>query len=67
VAGELTDTIRFLCIGAIGWTVSWADGIESWARVGIAVATAVWMTGKCIIIWRHILQNKTGDIDEEID
>ncbi|BAQ84437.1 hypothetical protein [uncultured Mediterranean phage uvMED] len=61
MAGEITDTIRFLCIGVIGWTVSWADGIESWARLGIALATAGYMTGKCIVIWSKIIKGNKED------
>lgn len=64
MASEATDAIRFLCIGAIGWTVSWAEGMEDWARLGIALATAGYMLGKCVVVWSKIIK---GTKDEESD
>lgn len=66
MASEATDALRFLCIGAIGWTVSWADGLEGWARLGIALATAGYMLGKCVVVWSKIIKGEKHK-DEEID
>lgn len=61
MASEITDAVRFVCIGLIGWTVSFTDGIEAWARLGIALATAGYMTGKCIVIWSKIIKGNSKD------
>jgi len=64
MASELGDAVRCLCIGAIGFSVSWAEGIEEWARIGIALATVGYMTGKCVVVWSKIIR---GSEDEEVD
>ena len=65
MASELTDAFRCFTIGAIGYGVTFATGIEEWARLIIAVSTAVYMAGKALGVWRSIWLKK--DAEDETD
>jgi len=63
VANELTDAFRCLSIGAIGFGVTFADGVEEWARLVIALSTAIYMCGKAVGVWRSIFKNDEKETD----
>jgi hypothetical protein len=41
--------------------VSWTEGLEGWARLGIALATAGYMLGKCVVVWTKIIKGEKHD------
>ncbi len=63
MANELTDAFRCLSIGAIGFGVTFADGVEEWARLVIALSTAIYMCGKAVGVWRSIFKNDEKETD----
>ena len=63
MANELTDAFRCLSIGAIGFGVTFATDVEEWARLIIALSTAIYMCGKAVGVWRSIFKNDEKETD----
>jgi len=59
-SSDLGEIGRFLAVGTLGWVT--IGNVESTFKLIIAIATAVYMVGKSIQVWRSIIKN-----DEKTD
>lgn len=56
------DALKVPLIGALGFSIS-GSTIDEWLRIGIALATLVYMTFKAATIVREFYKNKNENKD----
>jgi hypothetical protein len=56
------DTLKVPLIGALGFSIS-GSTIDEWLRIGIALATLVYMSFKAATIVRDFYKNKNENKD----
>ena len=56
------DTLKVPLIGALGFSIS-GSTIDEWLRIGIALATLIYMSFKAATIVREFYKNKNENED----
>ena len=56
------DTFKVPLIGALGFTIT-GSSIDQWLRIGIALATLIYMSFKAATIVREFYKNKNENKD----
>lgn len=56
------DTLKVPLIGALGFSIS-GSTIDEWLRIGIALATLIYMSFKAATIVRDFYKNKNENKD----
>ena len=56
------DTLKVPLIGALGFSIS-GSTIDEWLRIGIALATLIYMSFKAATIVREFYKNKNENKD----